>query len=173
MKDWPSTLDGWRTGTTRYKFTLFFSLGFFAIHLVCYVAAGVIDLQLARHMYGGKNRLFGSFMRDTDDAGENKRIAALLSSQFVRAVLMSPVLYPILPFLTDLSFAVQFLFMSSLMLIYANVASAVPFTNTIEGIVYMKKSLSAHGCFGPSSWKPFSTAASSGYSPRGCWCSAE
>ncbi|NBD73488.1 hypothetical protein GVX82_00390 [Patescibacteria group bacterium] len=119
---------------------LFFSLGFFAIHLVCYVAAGVIDLQLARHMYGGKNRLFGSFMRDTDDAGESKRIAALLlPSQFVRAVLMSLVLYPILPFLTDLSFAVQFLFMSSLMLIYADVASAVPFSNTIEGLVYMKK----------------------------------
>lgn len=32
---------------------IFFSLLFFIIHLVCYVIAGVIDLQLARKVYSG------------------------------------------------------------------------------------------------------------------------
>ena len=33
----------------------------------------------------------------------------------------------------------QFIFMTSLMFVYADFASAVPFSNTIEGILYMKK----------------------------------
>ena len=119
---------------------LVFSLSFFIIHLACYVAAGVADLQLARKLYGGKNRLYGGFLRDTEDTRESTRIAKLLlPSQFLRAILMSLVLYPILPFLKELSFEIQFLFMSSLMFIYADLASAVPFSNTIEGFVYLKK----------------------------------
>lgn len=34
---------------------IIFSLLFFIIHLVCYVIAGVIDLQLAGKVYSGKN----------------------------------------------------------------------------------------------------------------------
>ena len=37
---------------------IIFSLLFFVIHLTCYVIAGVIDLQLARKVYSGKNRLY-------------------------------------------------------------------------------------------------------------------
>ncbi len=33
----------------------------------------------------------------------------------------------------------QFIFMATLMFVYADFASAVPFSNTIEGVVYMKK----------------------------------
>lgn len=117
-----------------------FSSLFFVIHLVCYVIAGVIDLQLAKKMYSGKNRIFKSFFRDMEDDNENKRIAKLLiPSQFIRAIFMSLVLYPILPFLKDLSFEIQFIFMASLMFVYADFASAIPFSNTIEGIVYLKK----------------------------------
>jgi len=117
-----------------------FSSLFFVIHLVCYVIAGVIDLQLAKKMYLGKNRIFKSFFRDMEDDKENKRIAKLLiPSQFIRAIFMSLVLYPILPFLKDLSFEIQFVFMASLMFVYADFASAIPFSNTIEGIVYLKK----------------------------------
>jgi hypothetical protein len=52
---------------------------------------------------------------------------------------MSLVLYPLLPYLKEIPNELQFVFMASLMFVYADFASAVPFSNTIEGIVYMKK----------------------------------
>ncbi len=117
-----------------------FSLLFFVIHFLCYNIAGVIDFQLAKKMYSGKNRLYNSFFRDMDDKKESMRIARLLiPSQFVRGIVMSMVLYPILPYLGELSFGLQFIFMASLMFVYADFASAIPFSNTIEGIVYLKK----------------------------------
>ena len=119
---------------------IFFSLLFFIIHLVCYVIAGIIDLQLARKVYSGKNRLYKSFFRDMEDEKEKKRIAKLLlPSQFIRAIFMSLVLYPLLPFLREMTFGMQFFFMAALMFVYADFASAIPFSNTIEGIVYLKK----------------------------------
>lgn len=119
---------------------VFFSLFFFLIHLLCYVIAGLVDLQFSRRLYSGKGRLYESFMRDTEDLAESTRIAKLLvPAQFIRAVLMSLVLYPILPYLRELTNGVQFIFMASLMFVYADFASAVPFSNTIEGLVYMKK----------------------------------
>lgn len=117
-----------------------FSLMFFVIHFVCYIVAGVIDYQLAKKMYSGKNRLYKSFFRDMDDKNESRRIARLLiPSQFARGIVLSLVLYPILPYLGELSFLMQFVFMTSLMFVYADFASAIPFSNTIEGIVYLKK----------------------------------
>ena len=45
--------------------------------------AGYIDLQLAKKMYSGKNRLYKSFFRDMDDEKESKRITKILiPSQF-------------------------------------------------------------------------------------------
>lgn len=117
-----------------------FSLLFFVIHFVSYIIAGIIDKQLARRMYEGKDRLYKSFFRNMDDKNESNRIARLLlPSQFIRGILMSVVLYPILPFLGDLSFGMCFLFMGGLMFIYSDFSSAVPFSNTIEGLVYLKK----------------------------------
>jgi len=117
-----------------------FSLIFFLIHLACYIIAGIIDLQLAKKMYKGKNRLYKSFLRDTDNIKESTRIAKLMiPSQLIRALLMSVVLYPILPYLIQLPFWTQFIFMAGLMFIYADFASAIPFSNTIEGIIYLKK----------------------------------
>jgi hypothetical protein len=117
-----------------------FSLLFFVIHFVCYIIAGVIDLQLAKRIYKGKDRLYKSFFRDMENQQESMRVAKLLiPSQLVRAILMSVVLYPVLPILMELSFGMQFLFMASLMFVYADFASAIPFSNTIEGLVYLKK----------------------------------
>ena len=117
-----------------------FSLIFFLIHLTCYIIAGVVDFQLAKKIYKGKNRLYKSFFRDMDDKEESFRVAKLMiPSQLIRALLMSMVLYPIFPYLTQLSFWMQFIFMFSLMFIYADFASAIPFSNTIEGIIYLKK----------------------------------
>lgn len=117
-----------------------FSLTFFIIHFVCYILAGIIDLQLAKKIYKGKNRLYKSFFRNMEDKSESFRISKLLiPSQLTRALLMSAVLYPILPYLTQLPFEIKFIFMASLMFVYADFASAVPFSNTIEGILYLKK----------------------------------
>ncbi len=117
-----------------------FSLIFFLIHVICYIIAGMIDLQLAKKMYKGKNRLYKSFFRNMEDKSESIRIAKLMiPSQLIRALLMSVVLYPILPHLIQLPFWIQFIFMAGLMFIYADFASAIPFSNTIEGIIYLKK----------------------------------
>lgn len=119
---------------------LVFSLLFFVIHFACYIVAGVIDLRLAGKIYKGKDRLYKSFFRNMADQQESMRIAKLLlPSQFVRAMLMSVVLYPVLPFLGELSFLMRFLFMGGLMFVYADFGSAIPFSNTIEGLVYLKK----------------------------------
>src|SRR6056297_32953 len=119
---------------------VFFSSLFFVIHIFCYVIAGVVDLQLSRKFYSGRSRLYGSFLRDAEDPKESMRIAKLLiPSQFIRAVLMSLVLFPVLPYLQELTNEMQFIFMATLMFVYADFASAVPFSNTIEGVVYMKK----------------------------------
>jgi len=117
-----------------------FSLLFFVIHFICYIIAGIIDLRLAKRMYKGKDRLYKSFFRNMEDKNESSRVAKLLlPSQLVRGILMSLVLYPVLPFLGELSFGMKFLFMSGLMFIYSDFASAIPFSNTIEGLVYLKK----------------------------------
>ncbi|MBD3315990.1 MAG: hypothetical protein GF344_09400 [Chitinivibrionales bacterium] len=117
-----------------------FSLFFVAIHLVCYIIAGVIDLQLAKRLYQGRDRLYRSFFRNMEDKRESTRVAKLLlPSQFIRGILMSVVLYPILPSLKELPFGIKVLFMGGLMFIYADFSSAIPFSNTIEGLVYLKK----------------------------------
>ncbi len=122
------------------NYYLQFSLLFFLFHFISYIIAGVIDLRLAKKMYVGKDRLYKAFFRNMDDKRESMRIAKLLiPSQFIRAILMSLVLYPILPYLSQLSFELKFIFMASLMFIYADFSSAIPFSNTIEGIVYLKK----------------------------------
>ena len=89
-----------------------------------------------------ENAIYTKFLTpsDMDDKQESLRIAKLLlPSQFARGIVMSMVLYPILPFMRDLSFGMQFIFMASLMFVHADFASAIPFSNTIEGIVYLKK----------------------------------
>lgn len=117
-----------------------FSLIFFVIHFVCYIVAGIIDLQLAKKIYKGKNRLYKSFFRNMEDKNESFRISKLLfPSQLIRALLLSAVLYPVLPYLVQLPFEIQFIFIASLMFVYADFASAIPFSNTIEGILYLKK----------------------------------
>lgn len=117
-----------------------FSLLFAGIHVVCYVIAGVIDLQLAKGLYMGKDRLYRAFFRDMKDERESRRVGKLLiPSQVARGLIMSVVLLPILPYLHELSFGMRFAFLAGLMFVYADFASAVPFSNTIEGLVYLRK----------------------------------
>lgn len=118
-----------------------FSLGFFVIHLIAYVIAGVLNQQLlTRELYGGEGALLTAFLRDMDDPSEKQRSGRLmLPAQLARAVLMSIVLYPILDTLGELSYSVRFAFLAGLMFVYADLASATPFSNNIEGLVYLQR----------------------------------
>ncbi|MFN6944651.1 MAG: hypothetical protein ACK4ND_06865 [Cytophagaceae bacterium] len=51
---------------------------------------------------------------------------------------MSVVLYPVLHTLGELSIGIRFAFFFGIMFIYADFCSAVPFSNTLEGYIYMK-----------------------------------
>lgn len=116
-----------------------FSLLFFVIHTITYYIAGIINLQFSRRLYGGRDQLYQSFLRNMSDPkeviGVNKKIIPV---QLIRALLMSVVLYPVIGFLGELSFGLRFLFMGGLMFVYADFCSAIPFSNTLEGLIYMK-----------------------------------
>ncbi len=115
-----------------------FSLWFAVIHIVAYFLAGAIDFQLARRFYGGKERAL-DFMRDMSQQKESARVMRLLvPGQILRAVLMSLVLYPVLGALGGLSAGVRFAFFAGLMFVYADFASAIPFCNTVEGLIYLR-----------------------------------
>jgi hypothetical protein len=118
---------------------VWFSLGFFVIHQVAYVIAGVINQRYTKDLYVGADALYRPFMRDVSEPEEQRRQGRLmLPAQLVRAVAMSVVLYPVLDAIGDLSLGVRATFLGGLMFVYADVASAIPFSNTIEGLVYLR-----------------------------------
>ena len=119
---------------------VWFSLGFVAIHLGAYIAAGALTLQFTKDLYtGGDGALFGSFLRDVGAPEEKTRQGLVMwPAQVARGLLMSIVLYPILEPLGELSFAARFGFLAALMFVYTDLAAASPFSNNIEGLVYMK-----------------------------------
>jgi len=120
---------------------LLFSLWFTLIHTVAYTAAGMASLHISRNLYEGRQRLL-DFLSDmsaeaeNDETGRVKRL--FLPAQLLRGLLMSLVLYPVLHLLGEISFAGRFAFFFGLMLIYTDIAGAVPFPHNIEGFVYMK-----------------------------------
>lgn len=117
-----------------------FSLLFFVVHTLVYYVAGFINYQFSHRLYGGRDQLYQSFLRNMSDKAEAASVnKKLIPAQFVRALLMSVVLYPVLGTLAELSFWMRFAFMGGLMFVYADFCSAIPFSNTIEGLVYMKK----------------------------------
>jgi len=117
-----------------------FSGLFIVSHIVAYMLAGAVTLQLFyKPLHGGKGALYGAFLRDTEDPAEKRRLGkVLIPTQVARGLLMSVVLYPVLGFMGGLSFGLQFAFLGGLMFVYTDLASAVPFSNTLEGIVYMR-----------------------------------
>ncbi len=115
--------------------------GYFVLaHLVAYVAAGAVTYPLVyKSWHGGEGSLYGAFLRDMTDEAERRRNGLLLvPTQVGRALLMSIVLYPVLGALGEQSAVIQFLFMAGLMYVYTDLAAATPFSNNIEGLLYMK-----------------------------------
>ena len=116
-----------------------FSLLFFVVHTITYYIAGIINFQFSKRLYGGRDQLFQPFLRNMSDLKEVKTVnKKIIPVQLIRAILMSVVLYPVIGFLGDLSFGLRFLFMGGIMFVYADFCSAIPFSNTLEGLIYMK-----------------------------------
>ena len=127
---------------------VWFSLGFFGIHLVAYVDAGVLTQTWSKDIYHGKDALLHPVLRDVSEEAERQRQGKLMvPAQLLRAVLMSVVLYPLLDALGELAYPARFAVLGGLMLIYADVASASPFPNTIEGLVYLRERFVAASAF--------------------------
>jgi hypothetical protein len=115
-----------------------FSLLFIVVHTGAYLIAGVLALRVSKDLYQGENRLL-DFVRDVSDPNEGKRVQIWpIPAQLLRGLLMSIVLYPILGPLGELSFGLRFAFLAGLMVVYTDLASAVPFPHNIEGQVYLK-----------------------------------
>jgi hypothetical protein len=128
---------------------VWFSLGFFLIHLGAYAVAGALNQQLlTKHLYGGEDALLAPFFRDMEDPEERRRSGRLMvPAQLVRALLMSVVLFPVLGAIGDLSYGVRFAFLAGLMFVYADVAAATPFSNNIEGRVYLQARFTSWDAF--------------------------
>jgi hypothetical protein len=119
---------------------LWFSFGFFLIHLGSYVVAGVLTQLWSKDIYHGPSALLHPVLRDVSEEAERQRQSRLmLPAQLLRAALMSVVLYPLLDALGELAYPTRAAVLGGLMLIYADIASASPFPNTIEGLVYLRE----------------------------------
>lgn len=117
-----------------------FVAGFAAIHLGAYILAGVITQQFSREYYAGPAAVFAPFLRDMSDPRESAIVTRrMVPAQLLRGLLMALVLVPILAALGELPGALRVAFLGGLMFVYADLSSAVPFSNTIEGWVYMKR----------------------------------
>ncbi len=117
---------------------LIFSFLFMVIHIVVYSFAGVVSLKISSDLYRESDRLL-DYLRDMSDEEESSHVEKyFFPSQIIRGILLSLVLYPILGLLSEISFLLRFVFLTTLMFIYTDFASAVPFPGNIEGFVYMK-----------------------------------
>lgn len=115
-----------------------FSLLFVIVHTGAYLVAGLLAYRISRDLYHGENRLL-DFLKDMSDESENARVAKWsLPLQLVRGFLLSIVLYPIMGLMGELPYVLRFIFLASLMFVYTDFASAIPFPHNIEGFIYLK-----------------------------------
>lgn len=114
--------------------------GFFILaHFISYMIAGVISYRISKDLYEGENRLL-DFLKDMANNEENAEVAKTsMPAQLLRGVLLSIVFFPVLNEIASVSFLVRAIFFAGLMFIYTDLASAMPFPDTIEGYVYLKK----------------------------------
>lgn len=118
---------------------VWFSLGFTAVHLVAYVVAGVVSQTYSKDLYHGRDALLTGYLRDVSEQPEALRQGKLMiPAQLARGLLMSVVLWPLLGAIGGLGFGSRAAVLGGLMFVYADVASAIPFPSTIEGLVYLR-----------------------------------
>ena len=118
---------------------LIFSLGFTLIHMFSYTLAGAIILKYSKDTYNGKSRIM-TYLRDMSSDNESKHVQKFfLPAQFMRGILMSIALYPILGVVGELGFFAKLVFSFSLMFVFTHIASAAPCPDNLEGFVYLKE----------------------------------
>ena len=138
MKVLPGLPEDKKHGGITLEYIRFIGV-FFLIHTVVYMIAGNINLLWSNKMYGGREQLYRGYLRNIEEPQQKNYIAkAIWPGQLVRSILMAAVLFPIMGYVGELAFFQRFLFMGSLMFVYADVASAIPFSNTIEGLIYLE-----------------------------------
>ncbi len=117
------------------KFSGFFILA----HFISYMIAGVISYRFSKDLYEGEDRLL-DFLKDMSKEEENAEVARYsLPAQILRGILLSVVFFPVLNAIGSITFINRAVFFAALMFIYTDLASAMPFPDTIEGFVYLKK----------------------------------
>jgi hypothetical protein len=80
------------------------------------------------------------FLKDMAIEEHNAEVGKYsLLAQILRGFLLSIVLFPLLSSLENLSFLTRAIFFAGLMFFYTDFASAMPFPDSIEGFVYLKK----------------------------------
>ncbi len=116
-----------------------FSFWFMLIHTAAYMLAGALALAtFSKDVYEGRGRIL-DYQRDTSVEEERAHISRwLFPAQFLRGLLMSVVLYPVLAGLGELSFLSRFGFFAGLAFVFTHIACASPCSDNIEGAVYMK-----------------------------------
>ncbi len=118
---------------------LIFSLLFALMHAAAYTIAGAFILKRSKDVYEGKARIM-DYLRDMRDPEESSHVTKwFLPAQLIRGLLLSFVLYPILPLLSDISIIHRAAYLFGMMFIYTHIASAAPCPDNIEGFVYLRR----------------------------------
>jgi hypothetical protein len=134
---------------------LWFSLGFFAVHLGAYVVAGVLTQLYSKDIYHGPQALLAPIFRDVSQEPERLRQGrVMVPAQLTRALLMSVVLYPLLDPLAELATPTRAAVLGGIMFVYADLASATPFPSNIEGLVFLRGEFITRSAF----WRLLSEA---------------
>lgn len=148
---------------------VWFSVGFVVIHVGAYIVAGVLSLASSRDLYTGEESLLAPLLRDLSEESERRRQGLLLwPAQVTRGLIMSVVLYPVLPASEQLAFGWRTAFFTGLMFVCADLAAATPFANTIEGWSTCGPASSAGMPPSGSGPRRSSTVCSSACSRAGC-----
>jgi hypothetical protein len=119
-----------------------FTAGFFVVHLVAYVLAGVVSQTYSARIYHGSGAVLAPVLRDVTETAERRRQGRLMiPAQLARAVLLSIVLWPLLDAMEALAPGLRFAVLFGLAFVWTDLGAATPFPNTIEGWVYLRREL--------------------------------
>ena len=118
---------------------LVFTLLFTVLHAAAYTIAGAVIFNFSKDVYKGKSRIM-DYLRDMNNPQESSHVTKrFFPAQLVRGVLMSLVLYPLLPLLGEISVLPRGVFLFGMMFCYTHIACAAPCPDNIEGYVYLRE----------------------------------
>ena len=115
-------------------------------HTVTYFIVGAIAYNLlTKQYYTGPDPAFGDFMRTLDNPESVSHITRwFIPAQILRGILMAIALYPFFDKLCQWDFKKRFVTISGLYIVLGYWAATVAAPGTIEGMVYMKPTVTRH-----------------------------